>query len=164
MQIIKETVNELTAALEAFSMSLRDLNETVEDILLIYEKASQQEQTEALRMTKELKLYTIQHAVGFHLDISIDEMKSQTRKRPIVEARQLAMLLCRDLLDPKLYSLKKVGEAFGGRDHSTVIYSCETALDLIETDKNFRKHYFAIKEKIKHAETEINDTFVQSGD
>lgn len=52
--------------------------------------------------------------------ITIEQMCSSDRSRPIVEARQTAMYLCRELTD---LSLPKIGEAFGGRDHTTVMYA-----------------------------------------
>ncbi len=162
MNIIKDTVNKLTTSLEAFATSVRSLEETVEDLLLIYEEASQKEQADALRLTKGLQLYTIQSAVAFNIGITVDDMKSASRKREFTTGRQIAMLLCRDLLDNKEYTLNRIGKAFGGRDHSTVIYSCETALDLIDTDPIFKRTYFEIKNKITWREPENNTTFEQS--
>ena len=52
--------------------------------------------------------------------LSPDELKSSSRTRPLVDARQMAMYLCRELTD---LSLPKIGERFGGRDHSTVLHA-----------------------------------------
>jgi chromosomal replication initiator protein len=55
-----------------------------------------------------------------YFSLSTDELRSASRTRPLVEARQIAMYLCRELTD---LSLPKIGEQFGGRDHSTVIHA-----------------------------------------
>ena len=165
MIVVKETVNKLTTSLEAFATSVRDLNETVEDILLIFEEAQQQAEIDALRVTQFLSIEGIQNVVCYfattsEMRITVADLKAQSRKREYVEARQIAMLLCRELI--KGLSLKKIGEAFGDRDHSTVIYSCETALDLIDTDKQFKNKYIEIKRKLKTEIVENNTTFEQS--
>ena len=55
-----------------------------------------------------------------YFDVTPDEICSPSRSRPLVNARQMAMYLCRELTD---LSLPKIGERFGGRDHSTVIFA-----------------------------------------
>jgi chromosomal replication initiator protein len=58
--------------------------------------------------------------VGEYFDVTPDEIRSANRSRPLVTARQMAMYLCRELTD---LSLPKIGDRFGGRDHSTVIHA-----------------------------------------
>jgi chromosomal replication initiator protein len=55
-----------------------------------------------------------------YYDVTAEEICSSSRSRPLVNARQMAMYLCRELTD---LSLPKIGERFGGRDHSTVLYA-----------------------------------------
>jgi chromosomal replication initiator protein len=55
-----------------------------------------------------------------YFDTSPEEIRSSSRSRPLVNARQVAMYLCRELTD---LSLPKIGERFGGRDHSTVVHA-----------------------------------------
>jgi chromosomal replication initiator protein len=57
---------------------------------------------------------------GEYFDVTSDEIRSASRTRPLVDARQMAMYLCRELTD---LSLPKIGERFGGRDHSTVVHA-----------------------------------------
>ncbi|MDQ3956447.1 MAG: chromosomal replication initiator protein DnaA [Actinomycetota bacterium] len=57
---------------------------------------------------------------GEYFDVTPDEIRSASRTRPLVDARQMAMYLCRELTD---LSLPKIGERFGGRDHSTVVHA-----------------------------------------
>ncbi len=55
-----------------------------------------------------------------YFDLTPDEIRSSSRSRPLVNARQVAMYICRELTD---LSLPKIGERFGGRDHSTVVHA-----------------------------------------
>ncbi len=64
----------------------------------------------------------IQEAVAIHFKIKIDDLNSKRRTRNVTVPRQLAMYLCRELTD---LSLPKIGELFGGRDHTTVIHAYE---------------------------------------
>ncbi|MEA5572084.1 chromosomal replication initiator protein DnaA [Calothrix sp. UHCC 0171] len=64
--------------------------------------------------------------------VSNEEMKSASRRREISWARQIAMYLIRQYTD---LSLPRIGEEFGGKDHTTVLYSCEKITQLRETDK-----------------------------
>ena len=88
------------------------------------------------RSSKEVNVESIQNLVASHYDISVDRIKSKTRKREIVTARQLAMYLCKNHTKEPL---KGIGQKFGGRDHSTVIYSLKAVQDMIDTDKDFKK-------------------------
>jgi chromosomal replication initiator protein len=63
---------------------------------------------------------TILTEVAAYFGVTIDDLKSQNRSRPIVQARQIAMYLLRDLTE---LSLPKIGEVFGGRDHTTVLHA-----------------------------------------
>ena len=73
-------------------------------------------------------------------------MAGKTRKRSIVIARQLSMYLAKNLTNK---SLKAIGENFGGRDHSTVIYSCKAVQDLLDTDMIFKDTVADLEKKIR---------------
>jgi len=60
-----------------------------------------------------------------YFGVTPDDLRSQNRSRPIVQARQIAMYLVRDLTD---LSLPKIGEVFGGRDHTTVLHACQKVI------------------------------------
>ena len=77
----------------------------------------------------------IRQTVADHFKISIDEINSRKRTRPIVLPRQVAMYLCRKLMD---VPLPKIGDFFGGRDHSTVIHSCDKITNELEFDEKLR--------------------------
>jgi len=69
-------------------------------------------------------------AVSRYFDLKIDEFKSRKRNREVAYPRQIAMFLCRDLTD---MSLPKIGEEFGGRDHTTVIHACDKISEELAT-------------------------------
>lgn len=98
------------------------------------------------QINKEITLEFIQKLVAEHFNVQVDKLQGKTRKRSIVIARQLSMYLAKNLTDK---SLKAIGEMFGGRDHSTVIYSCKTVQDLMETDVVFKDTVSELEKKIK---------------
>lgn len=87
----------------------------------------------------------IKKIVGEHFNLSTESLKSKSRKREIVMARQISMFLCKNMT--KL-PLKTIGDEFGGRDHSTVIYSCKTVQDLIDTNTQFKDTISDLERKI----------------
>jgi len=76
----------------------------------------------------ELRMDLIQEAVARHYAISIDELVGEKRTKRIVVPRQVAMYLCRELTDA---SLPAIGRAFGGRDHTTVLYAVQKISGLL---------------------------------
>ena len=98
------------------------------------------------QINKEITVSYIQKLVADHFDVSVEVLQGKTRKRSIVIARQLSMYLAKNLTDK---SLKAIGENFGGRDHSTVIYSCKTVQDLMETDIIFKDTVTELEKKIR---------------
>lgn len=98
------------------------------------------------QINKEITVEYIQELVANHFDVSVDRLAGKTRKRQVVIARQLSMYLAKKLTDK---SLKAIGEIFGGRDHSTVIYSCRTVQDLMETDKLYKDTVEVLEKKVR---------------
>jgi len=98
------------------------------------------------QINREITVDFIQKLVAEPFDIPVDKIQGQTRKRSFVVARQLSMFLAKKLTNK---SLKAIGENFGGRDHSTVIYSCRTVQDLMETDAVFKDTVAELEKKIK---------------
>ncbi|MFN8406058.1 MAG: chromosomal replication initiator protein DnaA [Sphingobacteriaceae bacterium] len=96
--------------------------------------------------SKEISMEYIQKLVCEYFEVPIEMVKSKTRKREIVQARQISMYLAKNHTKT---SLKSIGVFFGGRDHSTVIYACQTVEDLIETDKKFKSYVADIQKKLK---------------
>jgi len=84
---------------------------------------------------KRVNIDAIQKAVTKHFDLRLADMTSRRRPMNIAFPRQIAMFLSRKLTS---CSLVEIGDAFGGRDHGTVIYACKKVEEVIETDPQIR--------------------------
>lgn len=98
------------------------------------------------QINREITVEYIQGLVADHFELPVEILQGKTRKRQVVIARQLSMYLAKKLTDQ---SLKAIGENFGGRDHSTVIYSCRTVQDLMETDAIMKDTVSELERKVK---------------
>ena len=87
----------------------------------------------------------VQKVVCDYFNISRDELVSKTRKRQIVQARQIAMYMSRNLIN---CSLSTIGMEIGGKDHATVLHACTTVNDLMSTDKSFRQYVSDIEKML----------------
>ncbi len=97
--------------------------------------------------TSNITIDKVQKAVCDYFNITRDALLSMSRKRQIVQARQISMYLCRNLITN--CSLSTIGAESGGKDHATVLHACATVTDLMATDKFFKK-YVSDLEKILH--------------
>ncbi len=88
---------------------------------------------------------TIQEAVSRYYHLKTEELKSQRRSRDVSFPRQIAMYLCREMTD---MSLPKIGDDFGGRDHTTVMHACEKIKSDIEESSELRRTIEDIKKNI----------------
>ncbi|NLG71584.1 MAG: chromosomal replication initiator protein DnaA [Chloroflexi bacterium] len=77
--------------------------------------------------------------------VPVERMLGRDRSRQVALPRQIAMYLLREESN---ISLPQIGEALGGRDHTTVLYGCEKIADLMEQDDRLRKQIFEIKEQL----------------
>jgi chromosomal replication initiator protein len=98
--------------------------------------------------SKEVTIDAIQKMVCEYYTITYDKLQAKTRKREIVQARQISMFLAKKFTKN---SLKTIGEHFGGRDHTTVIHSCQTVNDLMDTDGVFRDQVKELQQKVQLA-------------
>ena len=94
----------------------------------------------------QLGIESIQAVVCDYLGIAEDDVRGRTRKREIVQARQVAMYFSKQLTK---HSLKTIGLHFGGRDHSTVIHAVRSVEDQIDTDGHFREMVSAVEKKLE---------------
>lgn len=87
-----------------------------------------------------ISIEVIQKKVAEHFDIRLADMTSKRRPENIAFPRQIAMYLSRQMTES---SLSTIGEAFGGRDHGTVLHACRLVKDRMEVDANVRQvvHY-----------------------
>lgn len=95
---------------------------------------------------REITVEYIQKMVCDYFSIPVEKMQSKTRKREIVQARQLAMYFSKNYTKS---SLAAIGSKCGNKDHATVLHACKTVKNLAETDKNFKKYVDEIENIIK---------------
>ncbi|TDM02169.1 chromosomal replication initiator protein DnaA [Macrococcus carouselicus] len=95
---------------------------------------------------KKISIQDIQTIVGAYYNIRLEDFTAKKRTKSIAFPRQIAMYLARELTD---YSLPKIGEEFGGRDHTTVIHAHEKIKNQIANDDKLAK-------EIKNLEKEIS--------
>ena len=94
---------------------------------------------------REVSIDYIQKIVSDYFQMDVDTLQSKTRKRHIVQARQLAMFFAKKLTKA---SLASIGSQIGKRDHATVLHACKTVDNLSSTDKQFRKYVEDITKKL----------------
>ena len=94
---------------------------------------------------REVSIDYIQKVVSDYFQMDIDTLQSKTRKRHIVQARQLAMFFAKKFTKA---SLASIGSQIGKRDHATVLHACKTVDNLSTTDKQFRKYVEDLTKKL----------------
>ena len=132
-QRIKSNVRDLEGALQrvlAFSrftnqpFSIEMAQEALKDLLALHQKL--------------VTLDSIQKTVGEYFKTRVSELLSKKRTRSIARPRQIAMALAKELTN---HSLPEIGEAFGGRDHTTVLHACRKIAELKESDARIAEDY-----------------------
>jgi chromosomal replication initiator protein len=94
-----------------------------------------------------LNIEMIQRCVCEYFNIPEDLLRAKTRKQEIVNARQIAMYLAKELTNS---SLKTIGLHFGGRDHSTVIHAYQSVEDQMRVDSKYQNHLVSIKRRLQN--------------
>ncbi|WP_153801028.1 chromosomal replication initiator protein DnaA [Foetidibacter luteolus] len=136
---VRELEGALISLLAQSSLNKRDIDlELAKKVLRNFIKTS----------SKEITIEAIQKMVCDYFDVSYEKLLHKTRKREIVQARQITMYLAKAFTKN---SLKTIGEHFGGRDHTTVIHSCQTVKDLMDTDSLFRENVMELTQKVQLA-------------
>ena len=87
---------------------------------------------------RQISVDNIQKTVAEYFKLKLADMYSQKRKREIARPRQIAMCLAKELTE---LSLPNIGDAFGGRDHTTVMHACKTIHSLRESDAELARDY-----------------------
>ncbi|PAV26929.1 chromosomal replication initiator protein DnaA [Tamilnaduibacter salinus] len=100
------------------------IRESLKDLLALHEK--------------QVSIDNIQRTVAEYYKIKVADILSKRRTRTVTRPRQMAMALAKELTN---HSLPEIGDAFGGRDHTTVLHACKKINELQESDANIREDY-----------------------
>ena len=95
---------------------------------------------------RQISIENIQKTVADFYKLKTSDMHSKKRSRNIARPRQMAMALSRDLTQ---MSLPDIGEAFGNRDHTTVLHACNTIANLREKDPGIGREYLVLEQVLK---------------
>jgi chromosomal replication initiator protein len=138
---LRSNVRELEGALKkvlAFArfsgreLSLELAKEALQDILNV--------------ASRQVSVEGIQKTVAEYFKIKISDMHSKKRSRNVARPRQVAMALAKDLTQ---MSLPEIGEAFGNRDHTTVLHACRTIASLRKHDTALNRDYLVLEQVLK---------------
>ena len=94
---------------------------------------------------REVSIDYIQKVVSDYFQMDVETLQSKTRKRHIVQARQIAMYFAKKFTKA---SLASIGTQIGRRDHATVLHACKTVDNLSFTDKQFRKYVEDLNQRL----------------
>ena len=97
--------------------------------------------------SKKITIQDIQKIVGQYYSVRIEDFSAKKRTKSIAYPRQIAMYLSRELTD---FSLPKIGEEFGGRDHTTVIHAHEKIANDIKSDPTFKQEVENLEKEIRN--------------
>src|SRR5690349_7732133 len=96
--------------------------------------------------SRQVSVEGIQKTVAEYFKIKISDMHSKKRSRNVARPRQVAMALAKDLTQ---MSLPEIGEAFGNRDHTTVLHACRTIASLRTRDSSLNRDYLMLEQVLK---------------
>lgn len=130
---IRSNVRELEGALHRLVASSRFTRREID-----IELAKDTLQDLTLFQERKISIENIQKTVADFYSIRVSDFKSKRRTRQIARPRQIAMSLAKELTS---LSLPVIGEAFGGRDHTTVIHACKKVFELTKTDSRINEEY-----------------------
>nr|WP_243699888.1 chromosomal replication initiator protein DnaA [Lysobacter sp. N42] len=130
---LRTHVRELEGALNRV---VANVNLTGRDITIEFVKDALRDLLMA--QDKMITIDNIQRTVADYYNIKITDIVSKRRSRSIARPRQVAMALAKELTN---HSLPEIGEAFGGRDHTTVLHACRKVKELIEEDHEIQQDY-----------------------
>ncbi len=132
-QRIRSNVRELEGALKRVianaqftgsAISVDFTKEALKDLLALQDKL--------------VTIENIQKTTAEYFKIRVSDLLSKRRSRSITRPRQLAMSIAKELTS---HSLPEIGDAFGGRDHTTVLHACKKVIELVSSDSRFEEDY-----------------------
>lgn len=89
----------------------------------------------------------VQRVVAEYFDVRISDLRGRNRQRQVAYPRQIGMLLCKTLINNMSYA--EVGEAFGGKDHSTVLYACNKIQEEVKQKMELRQLLNHLEKRIR---------------
>jgi chromosomal replication initiator protein len=95
--------------------------------------------------SREISIDYIQKVVCDYFNLPMEILKSKTRKREVVQARQISMFFAKKMTKS---SLASIGAHCGGKDHATVLHACRTVMNLADTDKQFKVYLADLEKKL----------------
>ena len=130
---LEGAINKLTAdaRFTGRAITLEFAQETLRDLLRAQQQA--------------IGIPNIQKVVADYYGLQIKELNGPKRTRSLARPRQMAMALAKDLTE---HSLPEIGDAFGGRDHTTVLHACRQIRNLIQTDGKLREDWDKLIRKL----------------
>ncbi|MCC6472608.1 MAG: chromosomal replication initiator protein DnaA [Burkholderiales bacterium] len=138
---IRSNVRELEGALKSVAAFARF---SAKEITLDSAKEALKDLLSA--QNRQITIENIQKTVAEFYKIKVSDLHSKKRSRNIARPRQLAMALARDLTQ---ISLPDIGDAFGNRDHTTVLHACRTIASLREKDHEINRDYHVLEQVLK---------------
>ncbi len=96
--------------------------------------------------SRQITVENIQKTVAEFFKLKLSDMHSKKRSRNVARPRQVAMALAKDLTQ---MSLPEIGDAFGGRDHTTVLHACRTISTLRKQDQSLNRDYLVLEQVLK---------------
>lgn len=132
---IRELEGSLTRVLALSDLSQLPLNGNLVEVAL----------ADLLPKPSSIEPEQVMSQVAGAFGVTVENLMGTDRRQEIVLPRQIAMYLLREEAN---YSLPKIGEAMGGRDHTTVLYACQKVTDLLERDDKLRRQVIKIREQI----------------
>jgi ATPase involved in DNA replication initiation len=142
---IESNIRELEGAFNRVEFVTKASNQTAANIE-IAEKALEGLKAKNSSKQKILTIEDIQTVVAKHYRITRDDILGKKRVKSIAFPRQVAMYLSRELTDS---SLPKIGNDFGGKDHTTVMYACDKIKDQMKVDSDLQRDIDSIKSALK---------------
>jgi chromosomal replication initiator protein len=130
---VRSNVRELEGALRRIiasatftgrAIDLTLVSESLKDLLAFHERL--------------ITINNIQKTVAEYYKIRVSDLHAKSRSRQVTRPRQVAMALAKELTE---HSLPEIGDAFGGRDHTTVLHGCRKVAELIESDQRTKEDY-----------------------
>lgn len=145
IEFLAETVSSNVRELEGSLISLL-AQATLNKKEITIDLARQMVKKIVKRHHQEVTVDFIKQIVCDHFNIDQEILKQKSRRREIVQARQVAMYFSKNMTK---HSLASIGQQIGGRDHATVLHAMKAVSNLLETDKKFKNEFGEIEKKIK---------------